>query len=198
MADTSRHSPHFAGKVRSNFLGTEFVLYDTGDKPGKQRGGQRKSLLTLRKTPAVRLLPLLRAFGSACMMVYQQLTHCAQPAACAAAKGPPWRASRTCRPSASVSAAAHHCFSMLRVMSDQQHLPWPEVPVHTFHLVHIINCGSCGEYHAAVVSTLQPLSLLPLSMPPAGCQSDCGHSPSACQCPCCRGRPAEGTRRRPL
>lgn len=38
VADTSRHSPHFAGKVRSNFLGTEFVLYDTGDKPGKQRG----------------------------------------------------------------------------------------------------------------------------------------------------------------
>ena len=40
VADTSRHSPHFAGKVRSNFLGTEFVLYDAGDKPGKQRGGE--------------------------------------------------------------------------------------------------------------------------------------------------------------
>ena len=39
-ADTSRHSPHFAGKVRSNFLGTEFVLYNAGDKPGKQQGGE--------------------------------------------------------------------------------------------------------------------------------------------------------------
>lgn len=27
----------FLGKVRSNFLGTEFVLYDSGDKPSKAK-----------------------------------------------------------------------------------------------------------------------------------------------------------------
>ncbi|KAH3756488.1 TULP3 protein [Pelomyxa schiedti] len=34
-ADLARNSPCFAGKVRSNFLGTEFVIYDTGDNPKK-------------------------------------------------------------------------------------------------------------------------------------------------------------------
>lgn len=30
-----KSSGEFLGKVRSNFLGTEFVLYDDGDKPKK-------------------------------------------------------------------------------------------------------------------------------------------------------------------
>ncbi|KAH3732320.1 TULP3 protein [Pelomyxa schiedti] len=34
-ADLARNSPCFAGKVRSNFLGTEFIVYDTGDNPKK-------------------------------------------------------------------------------------------------------------------------------------------------------------------
>jgi len=33
--DTGRFSPNFAGKVRANFLGTEFVVYDKGQKPQK-------------------------------------------------------------------------------------------------------------------------------------------------------------------
>lgn len=33
--DTGRLSPNFAGKVRANFLGTEFVVYDQGQKPQK-------------------------------------------------------------------------------------------------------------------------------------------------------------------
>ncbi|EAR90133.1 Tub family protein (macronuclear) [Tetrahymena thermophila SB210] len=33
--ELSRKSPHFLGKVRSNFLGTEFHIYDTGENPKK-------------------------------------------------------------------------------------------------------------------------------------------------------------------
>lgn len=33
--DTARFSANFAGKVRANFLGTEFVVYDKGQKPQK-------------------------------------------------------------------------------------------------------------------------------------------------------------------
>ena len=33
--DTSRQSPNFAGKMRANFLGTGFVIYDKGLKPSK-------------------------------------------------------------------------------------------------------------------------------------------------------------------
>lgn len=33
--DTARQSPNFAGKVRANFLGTGFVVYDKGQKPNK-------------------------------------------------------------------------------------------------------------------------------------------------------------------
>ena len=33
--DTARQSANFAGKVRANFLGTGFVVYDKGQKPSK-------------------------------------------------------------------------------------------------------------------------------------------------------------------
>ena len=33
--DTARFSANFAGKVRANFLGTEFTVYDKGQKPQK-------------------------------------------------------------------------------------------------------------------------------------------------------------------
>ncbi len=33
--DTARFSANFAGKVRANFLGTEFVVFDKGQKPQK-------------------------------------------------------------------------------------------------------------------------------------------------------------------
>lgn len=35
----NKKSGFFMGKVRSNFLGTEFVLYDTGNNPKKSKGG---------------------------------------------------------------------------------------------------------------------------------------------------------------
>ena len=34
MQDLSRGGGSFAGKVRANFVGTEFVAYDRGAKPG--------------------------------------------------------------------------------------------------------------------------------------------------------------------
>jgi tubby-related protein 1 len=34
-SDLNKKSPNFLGKVRSNFMGTEFVLYDSGDNPKK-------------------------------------------------------------------------------------------------------------------------------------------------------------------
>lgn len=33
--DTSRNSGNYFGKLRSNFVGTEFTLFDKGAKPGK-------------------------------------------------------------------------------------------------------------------------------------------------------------------
>ena len=41
--DTARFSANFAGKVRANFLGTEFTVYDKGQKP--QRAGRRSGPL---------------------------------------------------------------------------------------------------------------------------------------------------------
>lgn len=32
--DTGRKSVHYFGKIRSNFVGTEFTVYDKGSKPG--------------------------------------------------------------------------------------------------------------------------------------------------------------------
>ena len=40
--DTARFSANFAGKVRANFLGTEFVVYDNGQKP--QKAGKSSNL----------------------------------------------------------------------------------------------------------------------------------------------------------
>ena len=36
--DLHRNSGNFYGKVRSNFLGTEFTIYDRGEKPSKEGG----------------------------------------------------------------------------------------------------------------------------------------------------------------
>ncbi len=35
--DLNTNSPGYLGKVRSNFLGTEFRIYDTGENPGKAK-----------------------------------------------------------------------------------------------------------------------------------------------------------------
>ena len=35
-ANMGRRSPTFCGKVRSNFVGTGFTIYDTGAKPGSR------------------------------------------------------------------------------------------------------------------------------------------------------------------
>ena len=43
--DTARFSGNFAGKVRANFLGTEFVVFDQGQKP--QKAGKFKFCLCL-------------------------------------------------------------------------------------------------------------------------------------------------------
>ena len=43
--DTARFSANFAGKVRANFLGTEFVVYDKGQKP--QKAGEQWPCLPL-------------------------------------------------------------------------------------------------------------------------------------------------------
>ncbi|GMH32715.1 hypothetical protein BSKO_00549 [Bryopsis sp. KO-2023] len=41
--DLARNSEKYFGKVRSNFIGTEFFLYDNGSKPEKQRRGSKDS-----------------------------------------------------------------------------------------------------------------------------------------------------------
>ncbi len=35
-SNTGRRSPTYCGKVRSNFVGTGFTIYDTGAKPGSR------------------------------------------------------------------------------------------------------------------------------------------------------------------
>lgn len=44
--DTARFSANFAGKVRANFLGTEFTVYDQGQKP--REAGQNIACIFLR------------------------------------------------------------------------------------------------------------------------------------------------------
>ncbi len=39
--DISRQSPYFMGKLRSNFLGTEFIIYDQGLNPLKTQNMQK-------------------------------------------------------------------------------------------------------------------------------------------------------------
>lgn len=41
QGDLARGSPAFCGKVRGNFLGTEFTAYDAGVSPGKASGATR-------------------------------------------------------------------------------------------------------------------------------------------------------------
>lgn len=43
--DTARFSSNFAGKVRANFLGTEFTAYDKGQKP--REAGQHQAYIAL-------------------------------------------------------------------------------------------------------------------------------------------------------
>lgn len=38
-SNLNKNSKSFLGKVRSNFLGTEFVIYDIGNNPKKSKGG---------------------------------------------------------------------------------------------------------------------------------------------------------------
>ena len=45
--DLSRHGEHFRGKVRSNWLGTEFIAYDNGVAPGDKEAGPRRAELAL-------------------------------------------------------------------------------------------------------------------------------------------------------
>ena len=49
--DTARFSANFAGKVRANFLGTEFTVYDKGQKP--QKAGQHSEALFCTLSPDV-------------------------------------------------------------------------------------------------------------------------------------------------
>ena len=43
--DLDRDSETFFGKLRSNFVGTDFTVFDGGEKPGKKSGGPvRKEL----------------------------------------------------------------------------------------------------------------------------------------------------------
>lgn len=49
--DTARFSANFAGKVRANFLGTEFIVYDRGQKP--QKAGQHSGCLFCALLPHV-------------------------------------------------------------------------------------------------------------------------------------------------
>jgi tubby-related protein 1 len=46
LSDLARNSTSYVGKVRSNFLGTEFVFYDNGDAPeeSKDKKNIRKEL----------------------------------------------------------------------------------------------------------------------------------------------------------
>ncbi len=57
QGDMARSSPAFCGKVRGNFLGTEFTAYDAGAGPGRASGGARgetsSSAGGLRTTSAV-------------------------------------------------------------------------------------------------------------------------------------------------
>jgi L-lactate utilization protein LutB len=41
QADLARHSSAYVGKVRSNFIGTEFTCYDSGISPAKASGAIR-------------------------------------------------------------------------------------------------------------------------------------------------------------
>ena len=41
QADLARHSSAYVGKVRSNFIGTEFTCYDSGVSPAKASGAIR-------------------------------------------------------------------------------------------------------------------------------------------------------------
>ena len=43
--DLARQSGNFFGKLRSNFIGTEFVLYDKGNNPEKLDQAQKESAL---------------------------------------------------------------------------------------------------------------------------------------------------------
>ena len=45
--DTARFSANFAGKVRANFLGTEFVVFDKGQKPQKAGEWPRSPICAL-------------------------------------------------------------------------------------------------------------------------------------------------------
>lgn len=49
--DTARFSANFAGKVRANFLGTEFTVYDKGQKP--QKAGRHSGSLFCALSPDV-------------------------------------------------------------------------------------------------------------------------------------------------
>lgn len=44
QTDLARHSSAYVGKVRSNFIGTEFTCYDSGVSPAKASGAIRGEL----------------------------------------------------------------------------------------------------------------------------------------------------------
>eukprot|EP00667_Euglena_gracilis_P015589 EG_transcript_16232 len=43
-ADLHRHSPGFVGKLRANFLGTEFLIYDGGEREATAKAPRRRTL----------------------------------------------------------------------------------------------------------------------------------------------------------
>ena len=46
-SDLDRHGKHFLGKVRSNWVGTEYMVYDEGAAPGSGEKGERRKELAI-------------------------------------------------------------------------------------------------------------------------------------------------------
>lgn len=45
--DLARESPNYLGKLRSNFVGTEFQVFDNGMSPEHEEGGHGKCIILL-------------------------------------------------------------------------------------------------------------------------------------------------------
>lgn len=60
--DVTRHSPSYMGKLRSNFIGTEFAFYDSGSSKGEggSWGAGYHGKVVLDRTPAFHVNPYYR------------------------------------------------------------------------------------------------------------------------------------------
>ena len=62
--DLARQSGNFFGKLRSNFIGTEFVLYDKGTNPDKLDAAQKESALVQARSELGTILYKQNVLGS--------------------------------------------------------------------------------------------------------------------------------------